>query len=367
MPGLKPIFELMSSLLDDAHQDNSPLCASEDLYNEGWLLRLALAMDFAGISCLPVRRDANSRWLSETLMYSPFQAAYRGDTRAERHTHADGILGSVSIESSTKRGLRLSETATQFVVFEAKIGSKLSGGTKNAGNYDQAVRNVACMAEALRRAKRPVKALDSLGFFVISPEKSVSTHALTLTSESMLRKIDERIGQYEPPRRDALQQWKAEWFQPLLERAEITTDSWENVIHRAKSASPNYGEAYDLFYQRCLGFAGVTSKTTKNDTEVLLPSILRGFTRSVALVRVDAEHSFDGVSKVLHVSWKGQRCGLRDYSKAIDKGPKPDYRFSTSSVVNSGDLLKLFRPGEYQNVDSVEWWRKQISQVVTTH
>jgi hypothetical protein len=57
----------------------------------------------------------------------------------------------------------------QFVVIEAKMFSNLSRGTKNALEYDQAARNVACMAHTIAKSGIQVDDLKSVGFFVIAP------------------------------------------------------------------------------------------------------------------------------------------------------------------------------------------------------
>jgi|ERR1019366_9935142 hypothetical protein len=117
------------------------ICATE-LYCEGWLLRLALTAWSNGIGCLPFARTPGSRWFAEPRLYSVFLEERRGDSLAEKHSKADAVAGQFEF-GSTKTGLRLSRTANQFVVLEAKMFSKLSAGTKNAPKYDQAARTVA--------------------------------------------------------------------------------------------------------------------------------------------------------------------------------------------------------------------------------
>ena len=81
-----------------------------------------------------------------------------GDALAESRTHADAVVGFVSLAEERVRDLFVEPTSTHFVVLEAKLGSGLAKGTRNVPWYDQATRNVACMAEALsdpRCAARP--------------------------------------------------------------------------------------------------------------------------------------------------------------------------------------------------------------------
>ena len=68
--------------------------------------------------------------------------------------HANGVIGHFSIGDEGKADLKLLPEATQFLVLEAKMFSGLSPTVNNARYYDQAARNVACMAEVLCRAER---------------------------------------------------------------------------------------------------------------------------------------------------------------------------------------------------------------------
>jgi hypothetical protein len=52
--------------------------------------------------------------------------------------------------------------------------SPLSGGTKRAAQFDQAARNVACIAELLHRAKRAPRTMDRLGFVVLAPAQQIN-------------------------------------------------------------------------------------------------------------------------------------------------------------------------------------------------
>lgn len=250
-----PIFELICSLLSKAHQDDSPLSAAEALYNEGWLLRLSLALHTSQIKCLPVEVARETRWLSEPLMYTPFRATHRGDKLAERHTHADAVLGHVGIAPDAKRGLTLNEDATQLVVFEAKMDSPLSSGTRNASTYDQAVRNVACIAETLSRRKRSLGEMKTLAFYVISPERWQTRHQPFLNKSQMKQKVLTRIQLYDSPHRERLDRWRTEWYEPVVDRIDLQTETWESIIQKVKDSSKPHGEAFQQFYERCTAAA----------------------------------------------------------------------------------------------------------------
>jgi len=136
------------------------------VYSEGWMLRLVLQwFSVREAPGHPLEFHAGATWFSEALLPSPFRSRHRGDRRAEARTHADGILGHFTIGSAAKADARLLPEAEQLVVTEAKIHSPLSGFTRNAPTYDQAARNVACIAELLSRVSRRPNELKTLAFY----------------------------------------------------------------------------------------------------------------------------------------------------------------------------------------------------------
>jgi hypothetical protein len=76
--------------------------------------------------------------------------------------------------------------------------SGLSRGTTRAPEYDQAARNVACLARALAVNRRPLTSHRSLGFWVLAPEKQISADIFAcVCRESVEQKIRPRIEQYD--------------------------------------------------------------------------------------------------------------------------------------------------------------------------
>src|ERR1051326_9494522 len=94
-------------------------------YNEGWLLRLVL--DWFSRQDNPSDHPLNfapcSRWFSEALLPSQFLARDRRDHLAEGWTHADGVIGHVTIGSGALANAALADSASQFLVTEAKLFS----------------------------------------------------------------------------------------------------------------------------------------------------------------------------------------------------------------------------------------------------
>ncbi|MEW6405905.1 MAG: hypothetical protein AB1649_29305 [Chloroflexota bacterium] len=232
----------------DSKRDNFPPTL---LYNEGWLLRLALAW-FARhkVRAHPLAFEKGATWFSEALLPSPFRPRHRGDRHAETRTHADGIIGHFSIGRSTKADARLLPDATQLIVVEAKMFSPLSSGTRNAPHFDQAARNVACVTELLGRANRRPSAMTSLAFFVVVPQSEIRAGAFTqkLDKTSIRAAVQARAELFMPE----LQVWMDEWFLPTLEAIRIGVLSWESIMDDIAPKDPKAFQSIKSFYERCL-------------------------------------------------------------------------------------------------------------------
>ncbi len=162
-------------MLEIAHTD-AAVFPPTMIYNEGWMLRIVLSFQFEGVRCLPFSVRPRARWFSEALIASPFLPRRRGDPLGESHTHLDAAIGHFDFYPGTKAGLALRPNATQFVVTEAKMFSHLSKGTTNTPYYDQAARNVGCIAWAISQSSRSVEDFESLGFYVLEPQEQTLIH-----------------------------------------------------------------------------------------------------------------------------------------------------------------------------------------------
>ncbi len=225
------------------------------LYNEGWLLRLILDWHSRHkITDHPLLFQPGATWFSEALLPSPFRPRFRGDTRAEARTHADGIVGHISVGSSAKADARLLDGATQFIVAEAKIYSPLSGGTRNAPTFDQAARNVACITELLYRAKLPPSNMTSLAFFVLAPDAQINTgvFAKKLDKAAISAAVQARAKAFS----SELGGWVDEWFLPTLDMIRIEALSWESLIGTTAFNDPEAFQSFQAFYKRCLMYNG---------------------------------------------------------------------------------------------------------------
>ncbi|MCF8000485.1 MAG: hypothetical protein K9K76_01310 [Halanaerobiales bacterium] len=253
------MLEEVKSILDLCDTKDSVIPPTE-LYNEGWLLRLVInwfSNNNASHELSFV--DDEVRWYSELLLPSQFLARNRGDKLAESYTHADGVIGHFKIGNEGKGDILLNEDAKQFIVVEAKMSSKLSKGVTNASYFDQASRNVACIAEVLNRSDMNIDEIDELGFYVIAPKKQLNkkTNLKKYTDEDNVRnKVEKRVEEYKGESGIKKYDWYNNWFTPTLKKAKIECLSWEEVISVIKKNDNNYGEELNTFYDKCLKFNG---------------------------------------------------------------------------------------------------------------
>ena len=223
------------------------------LFNENWMLRLVLDTIVSGEGrpgLIPV--TDSSRWYSEALLPSAFLARVRGDPLAESYTHADGVIGHFEIGGAGKGDLVLDPRAKQLSVVEGKMLSRLSRGVTNAKYFDQAARNVACIAEVLRIAECRPESLEKLSFHVVAPKRQIESGIFEdlVTKESIEWKVERRVEEYERAR----DEWFADWFRPTLDALDVGIVSWEELLEEIAERDPESGRALAAFYQKCLRF-----------------------------------------------------------------------------------------------------------------
>jgi len=134
------------------------------LFNEGWMLRLVLDWASRHRSAIPeLMFDNDSRWYSEALLWSRFRPRRRGDTAGEGFTHADGVIGHFRLRPGGRGDIELLPGVRQLIVVEAKMASGLSAGTTRVPDFNQATRNVACLAHLVSESRCDPSELTSLG------------------------------------------------------------------------------------------------------------------------------------------------------------------------------------------------------------
>jgi hypothetical protein len=223
------------------------------IYNEGWLLRLVLDWySKRSSSEMPLYFAEGAKWYSEALLPSAFLPRYRGDQLGESRTHADGVIGHFEVGIEGKADFELLSHASQFLVLEAKISSSLSSGVTRAKYFDQAARNIACMAEVLRRAECQPEEVGSLGFYVLAPASQIDKGVFSsvMNQKSVLQKVERRVSEYQGEK-DA---WFDQWFYPTVNNIEILCLSWEELIAAIGSADVAFCDGISRFYDYCLRF-----------------------------------------------------------------------------------------------------------------
>ena len=163
------------------------------LYNEGWMIRLLVAESIKeNITIKGLNFNNIATWYSEGLLSSPFLPRIKGDKLAEGFTHADMVLGDFTVEAELRGDIKLKDNANLFGVIEAKMGSKLSSGTKNAPNYNQASRNLACIAYNTLNSNAETF------LAVVAPDKKIVEHGIEkiVKIDYMLNQINDRFEQY---------------------------------------------------------------------------------------------------------------------------------------------------------------------------
>lgn len=253
------MIERICKMLESCATD-STVIPPTDLYNEGWMLRLVLdwlSSHPGRDTLIPYPHDA--RWYSEALLPSAFLPRKRGDKLAESWTHADGVVGNFMIGASGQGDLSLMPDAECLIVIEAKMFSKLSPGVTNASYYNQAARNVACIAEVLEEAKLQPANMNALGFFVAAPRSQIDqgVFARHMTRQSIQEIVKCRVDAYEGDRDD----WYETWFLLSLERMAIQTVAWEDIVEDIQKADEPFGHELSAFYERCLEFNKQTLQT----------------------------------------------------------------------------------------------------------
>jgi len=238
-------------LLARCGQSDSILPATE-LYNEGWMLRLVLdwvASHRESIGLL--KFDQGSTWCSEALLGSRFKPRKRGDRFGEGFTRADGVIGHFRLRPGGRGDIELLTGATQLTVVEAKMASGLSAGTKHAPTFNQAARNVACVAHLLTNSGVDPSTVTNCGFVLLAPAARIAEGAFAaLDKPSIAQTVRDRARCFDS---DA-EQWCDHSFRPILERCTVTAVSWEDMLAEITVVDPPAGDSLRGFYSQCLRY-----------------------------------------------------------------------------------------------------------------
>ena len=230
-------------------QSSASVMPPTELFNEGWLLRLALDWySEQPPSTSALSFEDNARWYSEGRLASPFLRRFQGDALAEGYTRADGVIGHFDVTPGERSEIRAHVDATQLVVVEAKLGSPLSAGTQNAPGYDQAARNTACLAHLVRRAGREANTLSRMAFCVIAPRIQVENgiFGALVTKDSICKKVKARVAAYKGER----DEWFEKAFLSALTHLSVDVVAWEDILEETNRT--DFGTHFREFYAQCL-------------------------------------------------------------------------------------------------------------------
>ena len=224
-----------------------------EIYNESWFIKLILhqASNIQDEDFL-LGFNTGSSWFSEGLLPTAFKARFRGDPLSESRTNADGVIGQIKIGEKAKADLELDSNANQFTVVEAKIGAPLAKGIAKAPSYDQAARNVACMAEVMARAGVDPVTLKRLEFVVLAPQYSIDKGAFAkeIDPESIQSKVRKRVDAYE----GELDGWYKDHFEPTLNCINVKSLSWESALGWISKYKPELTIELQSYYDLCLKY-----------------------------------------------------------------------------------------------------------------
>lgn len=161
-----------------------------EFYNEGWMIRLLVKKSIDEKKTIETINFADiSNWTSEGLISSPFVSAPK---YKEGYTHADVALGDFKIDYASRGEIIIENTAKLFGIFEAKMKSNLSQGTKYANDYNQASRNIACILSNTKETTRCF-------FGVVAPEKYLKKHQIDsqINKMTIYQQIKNRFDAYD--------------------------------------------------------------------------------------------------------------------------------------------------------------------------
>jgi hypothetical protein len=217
------------------------------------MLRLVLDWASRHPSSIPALSfDEGSRWYSEALLPSRFKPRRRGDTAGEGFTHADGVIGHFRLRDGGRGDIELLPEARQLVVVEAKMASGLSVGTTRAPDFNQAARNVACIAHLISGAGREPSSFVSLGFVLLAPERRIAEGVFATATDKTA--ICAAVGRRAEAFDSAAVEWCANCFEPIAQECSVTVMAWESVVAQIASVDSTEGAQLGEFYARCLEY-----------------------------------------------------------------------------------------------------------------
>lgn len=247
------VLDYIATILQSC-KTSVPLCPPGTLFNEQWLLRVALDWLAAHPDTAhPLHVPPDERWFADARLRTVFRKRHPDDQLAEKRVRVDGLIGDFEVEVDGKRvRVTLHQDARTLVVILARLFRPLDSGIKAARYFDEAARTVAAMAETLQCANCYPVDMDRLGFYVLAPETQIASNVFAdqINREALRQKTRQRVAAYGKTHK----QWYSEWFRPTLEQIAIDTLSWESLLQTIQDQDAATGQVFARFYQQCLEF-----------------------------------------------------------------------------------------------------------------
>jgi hypothetical protein len=137
-------------------------------------------------------------------------------------------------------------------VVEAKMASLLSSGTTHAKDYNQAARNIACMAFMTINSSASLQSLERISFTLVAPRQRINEGAFTehLDQDTVRRAVATRCAGFDAR--------SVEWFENdftrFLSRCRISSIAWEDVVEGIAAEDAEFGSHLAEFYSACLRY-----------------------------------------------------------------------------------------------------------------
>lgn len=130
------------------------------------------------------------------------------------------------------------------------MASGLSSGTQRAPNFNQAARNVACIAHLVSSVGIDPSAFTSLGFVLAAPAARIAegVFAAAIDKTAICAAVARRAEEFDT----AAVEWCRSCFDPIAVQCSVTVVSWESVLEQITFADPRDGALLNEFYKKCL-------------------------------------------------------------------------------------------------------------------
>ena len=133
--------------------------------------------------------------------------------------------------------------------------SKLSSGTKNAKNFNQAARTVACIAQLIYNKQKTLQIdnFKKLAFYVLLPAEQIDkepTFKEFTDKENIKHTIINRMSLYPPNdnNKKKIFDWITDNLDNYIDKIDIKLITWEDLIENSRDST------LEEFYDKCKYF-----------------------------------------------------------------------------------------------------------------